>query len=324
MSYKFVANLSENDYNDFLKTKSFTSYKQESNWSKLNNVIEILYVGATYRKKLIAGAKIEICKMKNDFYFYIPGGLIHDNNEKLLIFLNENIKSLAKIKNAYYIKIDMISEKENLELRNIGYKLNNKINHYSIIDLKANNKFLTPKFFEKSLNLPDIKRSGIFFEVLTNKKQMKELFETFDYWRYQPQYDYEQLLKIYKSKVLILTEKIDLVFYLNTLRDNCAKESDIVMAEELIKVCGDELILGFAVLILSTNKENIFCIEMYDNGAFPQLNITNQLHFEIIKSSLSKKYQYIFFIDNINYKYTEFEYHLAINKWKYLKHKIIK
>jgi Uncharacterized protein involved in methicillin resistance len=326
MSFKFVSNLSEKEYTDFLKKQQSISYKKETSWSNYNNQEEVLYVGVTSRKKVLVAVKIEIVKKKNDIYYYIPGGPTIDYNDKeLLIFLIENIKFLAKVNNAYCIKMDEISEIENAVLKSIGFKFDGKTNYYSITSLTNNGKLLTQKFFEKTLDLPDIKRSGIFFETITAKKQCKELDATLSNWFYKCNYDFEQLLSIYKKKVMIITEKIDLVFYLNTLRDTCAKDSDIIMAEELIKECGDELILGFAILLLPANKDNIFCIEMKDNGAFPKLNITNQLLFEIIKTGLSKKYNNIICSSSIkNYNIIEFNYNLVINNWKYLKHKIVK
>lgn len=326
MSYKFTSDLSLKEYNDFLKTNNLLSYKHESIWSNYKDQEEIIYVGVINRKKIIAGVKIEVIKQKNDLYFYIPGGYNIDyNNTELVSFLNENIKTLAKLNNVYYIKYDLIDIKDSLLLKKLGFKLVSKKNYYSITSLKNNNKFLTQKFFEKTLDLPDIKKSGIFFETISTKKQCQELNKTLDNWYYESNYDFEKLIKVYKKHVNIIVEKIDLVFYLNNLRDNCAKDSDIVMAEELIKECGDELILGFSILILPNNKSNIFCIETKDNGAFPSLNITNQLLFETIKFGLSKRYENIIYLSNIkNYKYIEFEYHLVINNWKYLKNKIIK
>lgn len=325
MHYKFVTNLSEKEYDDFLKTNSFISYKNESNWSKVNNADGIIYVGVIHRKKLIASSKIEIHKNKKDIYFYIPGGFnINYDNFELVEFLNENIKLLAKERNAYVIKMDVISNIENSLFNKLDYKLISMNKYFEIIDLKENDKFLTQKFFEKSLNLPDIKNSGIFFEIFSTKKQLKELHNAFDYWRYNPHFNYEELLKVYKKKIVIMVEKIDLVFYLNTLRDNCAKESDIVMVDELIKICGDELILGFKLLLLSSNKENIFCIEEKDNGAFPKLNITNQLKFETIKYAINKKYKRLFLPNESKNKCIEFKYHLPINKFKYFTKKIIK
>lgn len=325
MSYKFTSDLSLKAYNDFLKINNLISYKHESIWSNYRECEEIIYVGIISRKKVIATAKIEIVKRKNDLYFYIPGGYLADyDNTELIDFLNDNIKVLAKLKNAYYIKMDIIDDKDNLLLKKIGFKLINKINKYSVINLKNNNKFLTQKFFEKTLNLANIQKSGIFFEVISTKKECQELNKTLENWYYKPNYDFEQLLKFYKKHVAIIVEKIDLVFYLNNLRDNCAKDSDIIMAEELIKECGDELILGFSTLLLPNNKNNIFCIESTDNGAFPNLNITNQLLFETIKFGLSKKYENIIYVSNLNnYKYIEYEYNLVINNWKYLKNKII-
>jgi len=331
MDYQFITTLSERQYNNFIKGKTFTSYKQEATWSKTAVTNEIIYVGVTEKKKIVAAAKIEVRKKKKDVYFEVPGGYILDYDDKeLLLFFTKNLHLLAKSKRAYEIKLDFISSQEQPLIANMketGYRSNGKNDLLSQISLKANGKFLSVKHFKNVLGTLHIEKDGLFFDTVTSKAELSKLYETAFNWSHKIHYNLENLLSIYKGKIAIIVEKLDLIFYLNYLRESYAKENDIVTIEELIEECGDYYILGFAIMIFPNNKENAYCLEMKHNGSFPHLDVSNQLLLETIKLGLADKYKGIIYphqLTNEDDSYTNYKYKLVTKKWKYIFHKVMK
>ena len=331
MDYQFISTLSERQYNNFIKSKTSTSYKQEPAWSKASPAEEIIYVAVTEKKKIIAAAKIEVKKKKKDTYFVVPGGYLLDYGDKeLLLFFTKNLHILAKSKKAFEIRLDFISSQEQpltINMKETGYRSNGKNDFFSQISLKANGKFLSVKHFKNFLGTQHIEKDGLFFEIVTGKAELNKLYETASNWSYKMHYNLETLLSIYKSRIAIVVEKLDLIFYLNYLRESYARENDIVTIEELIEECGDYYILGFAIMIFPNNKENAYCIEMKHNGSFPHLDVSNQLLLETIKLGLNGKYKGIIYphqLTNEDDSYINYKYKLVTKKWKHILHKVIK
>jgi len=306
MEYQFIINLSEEDYVNFLGKYEYQFYKHEVKWSDAPSVLSVLYVGVQLKKKLVAAAKVEIKKSKNDVYYNIQGGPLLDYTDiELLKFFTKELCGIAKENGVYKIKMDVLTSLKSEELESVkasGFKLLTKNSNCSAVELKQGRKFLTPKFFENILCTQSVEKDGLFFELIKEKKQIKNLYDTLENWSYKTFYKYEELLKKYKDNIAVVVEKIDLIFYLNYLREHNANMNDVITIEELIEECGDDYILGFAVVLFPENQDSAYCLEIKENGSFPGLNTSNQLLLQTIKLALERKYTQIIYFDPRIYK----------------------
>lgn len=184
--YKFVENLDEKEYSDFLYQQD-ASFMQEKAWAKVKNNWDNIICGVYEKKKLVAACSILIRKFtKKISMFYLPRGYVIDfENKDLLNFMTINIKKLAKKHHAYVVKIDpnfCVSEKffkdsaKSLDY----YSKNYDKKHQNLLDVgfkhtgfcKEIHNNLQPRY-NMAIPLVDI-----------NKKQLS----------------YEELLKTFKSK----------------------------------------------------------------------------------------------------------------------------
>jgi len=280
--------------------------------------VSILYVGVELKKKLVAAAKVEIKRDSKDIYYNIQGGPLLDyTNIELFKFFANGLSNVAKENGAYKIRMDVLTELKTEELQSIkssGFKLVSKNTNCSVVELTQGNKFQTIKFFENILYTQRVEKEGLFFELVKDPNQIKRLYDTLENWSYKTLYRYEELLAKYKDNIAVVVEKLDLIFYLNFLKENYALENDIITIEELIEECGDDYILGFAVVVFPKDQSSSYCLEIKENGSFPQLNTSNQLLLQTIKFSLERKYKKIVYFDPRLYKdyvLTHYNYELV-------------
>lgn len=176
--YKFVSNVSDEDYREFTKKYSKLPVMQEMEWSKLKSNWGSIRPGLYKDNKLVATTQILIKRLPfNKKLYYSPRGFLIDFTDKeLLEVFTKNLKEMAKKDNAYCIKIDPYvaikeyranpkDEKEDItfskdcekvieNLKSLNYKhqgYDGKIGVYSqalwtmMVPLKKDGEFLTDK-----------------------------------------------------------------------------------------------------------------------------------------------------------------------------------
>lgn len=347
MSYIFKENIASEEYTEFLKKQNYLSFMQEEEWSKSkNNNYKI--VAVLKNNKIVAAANILIINKKGQKKYFIPNGyIINFNDEKILNYMTQNIKEMAKKDKAYVIEIYPNIDFDNPlynEIHNNLIKLNYKYNKNYLdksdnilIPMKKKNKKISKLELQRKYENKDfyIKR-GIEFEITNNINDIKRLK-----YLLNDNYFNEELIKelIYnfKDRIKFIFAKVDLIYYKNYLENNLDKEYDLDKINELINI-SDEMDIGCALIIEPLNKNNSICEFLYnkEKNSFENLKINNGLLYETMKICNQNNYSYIK-VSNINLNkdiiienYNGYEinyvgcYSLIINKLKYFLNKQIK
>lgn len=185
--YTFKTNVDIKEYNEFISKYPYANFMQEKNWANVKNNFENILCAVYEGKQIVAACSILIRYItKKTSMFYIPRGYLIDfENKELLSFMTDNIKSLAKTKHAYVVKIDpnfCVSEKlfkdNNIDFHIYSNKFNEK--HNNLIKLgykhtgfvKDIHKNIQPRY---QMAVPLINQNNEFIS-------------------------YEELLKTFKSK----------------------------------------------------------------------------------------------------------------------------
>lgn len=134
----------------------------------------------------------------------------------------------------------------------------------------------------------DINRLDDFLKMIkdTEKKQNINLRNK-DY--------FENLMNNYINNAYLVFGKIDLNIYLDYLKNNNGKETDIEEVNNLLKEMGNELILSAALIIMPCNDVGIRTSEyLYAGNSSYLTNLcaSQGVVFEIIKFSIDKNCQY--------------------------------
>ena len=114
--YTFKTNIKEEEYNKFISKFSYSNFMQEKSWANVKDNFDNILCGVYDDKKLFAVCSILVRHIsKGISMFYIPRGYLIDfKNTKILKFMTDNIKELAKKHKVYVVKIDpnfCVSEK---------------------------------------------------------------------------------------------------------------------------------------------------------------------------------------------------------------------
>lgn len=349
MGYVFKEKITYSQYEKFIRNYPYLSYMQENLWSKTKEYKNYLIVGILDGQELCAVAQIIIQKNRGSNKLFIPNGYLLDfTNNDLVSFMTINIKALAHKYHAYVVDIYPYITTTNTNYQIIHNNLlqNNYIwtNEYLdrtknvLISLmngkkKISKKELTKKYDKKDFYL----KRGIEFEISDSLEDIKRLNNLTDK-EYIDNNLIGNLMLNFKDRIKLLFAKIDLVFYLNFLKNNDSSLKEINKVEELIANIGDEMDIGCALIILPYNKKQNICEYLYhtEKESFDNLEITHGLLYEIIKEAHHYGCQYIkisnidlnekYYIDNYQANPIEFigHYSLVINKLNYFLNKEIK
>lgn len=303
MQYEFITNLSEQKYNSLIQDLNYIHYKSDNLWNKLNNTSSTIYVGLKLKRKYIACAKIEI---KEHSLFISNLSTLNNDTIYIHIFLNE-IKLLAKNLNLYEINI------LNIDFEDLNLSKKKTIHECSLISLQNNNKFLRKDYLKKLFRYDT--SNLLFTKYKIDNNDLNNLKKMINIWNLKLDFDLNQLIKTYKNKCIINIEYLDLVYYLNQNKYHNINKDTI---NELIDIFGEDMIVGFSIILYPDNKKTAYCITLKTSDSFDFLNIKDNLIFESISITLKKKYHNLVFIDNINkgQKIYEFNYKIITNNFK--------
>jgi len=345
MTYKFKENITHSEYEKFIKKRTDISYMQEDNWAKAKNIKKTLLVGIEDKSGICAVAHILINKIKGGKQLLIPNGYILDfTNKGLLDFMTDNIKKLAKKYRAYIVDIYPNITNRNMNyddihnnLISLNYKYKKEYIDNTdniIIPLKKNNKKIAKNELKRKYSNEDfyLKR-GIYFEVTNNLENVKRIKELVNK-PYFNENTVKGLIKNYNNRINMLFAKLDLVYYLNFLRENNGSNDEINKISELLTI-SDEIDIGCALIIEPYKYGDCELIYNVEKESFENLDILNGLLYETMKISNKKNYENIK-ISNLNLdcdkiikKYNGYcieyigHYSIVINKFKYFFNKPI-
>ena len=348
MSYTFKRSITSKEYTAFLKKQNFLSFMQEEEWSKTKIKNNYKIVAVLKNNKICATANILIITKGRQKKYFVPNGYIMDfSDKKLLDYMTQNIKEMAKQDKAYVIEIYPNIDLDNPlyndihnNLLNLNYKYNKKYLDKTdsiLIPMKKNNKRIPKIELQKKYENKEfyIKR-GIEFEITDNVKDIKRLKNLIDNNYYNEKL-INDLITNFRNRVKIIFAKIDLIYYKNFLENSSNKEYDIDKINELINI-SDELDIGCAIIIEPINKNNSICEFMYntEKDSFEHLKINNGMLYETMKICNTNNYSFIK-ISNLKLNkdliindYNGYEinyvgcYSLIINKIKYFFYKPLK
>lgn len=310
MQYEFITHLKEVEYNKLTENCNYIHYQSDSTWCKLHKVNDVYYLGLKKKNKFLGCAKAEVINVVGNNLLNISNISLFTKNEIIIsLFLNEIIR-FAKEMKVYKIKILSIEQKLNIKRK--------KIQQYSVLSLYNKNKFYRKDYFKKLFNADST--NFISFETKITNKSINELKKTIDNWNINLDINLEELISTYKSKCSIILEKIDLVYYLNKIEENHNSKLNSDTIEELISEYGEEMIVGFAIILFPTNKSTAYCTSFKTIDSFDELYLQDSLMLETINACLKKKYKQIIFKDkfnNIN-SINEYQYEIILNKFKNL------
>ncbi|MDD3392035.1 MAG: peptidoglycan bridge formation glycyltransferase FemA/FemB family protein [Bacilli bacterium] len=129
--YRFQTNISNDEYDTFVKNSSGISFMQDYRWSNVKDNFNKILCGIYDNEQLICAFTVLIRKIKfNIKLMYIPRGPQLDfKNTKLLLFFKTNVKKLAIEYKAFTIIIDpnfCVNEKpfKNIDNINNDYPVN--------------------------------------------------------------------------------------------------------------------------------------------------------------------------------------------------------
>ena len=130
--YTFKTDINQKEYENFLYEND-ASFMQEIGWANVKNNWKYITCGVYEDEKLVAAALILIRKITKGFnMFYIPRGYVIDfTNEKILKFMTDNIKKIAKKYKAYVVKLDPNFCINEYYIKNNDKKLNFYSKEYS-------------------------------------------------------------------------------------------------------------------------------------------------------------------------------------------------
>lgn len=107
---EFIDNIKKKDYEDFMKTASYTHFMQSYDFGKIKKTKHYIphYVGLKENNKIVCMAMLLEKKLiKNYTYFYVPRGFIIDyQNKELLKEFTKYLKEYCKKNHALYLRID--------------------------------------------------------------------------------------------------------------------------------------------------------------------------------------------------------------------------
>lgn len=118
---KFIENLDEKEYNEFIKKCSYTSFMQSLEWGtfcKNGKNKQDFYVGVTDDKgKILCASMIQETKLLFGYsYMYAPRGYVMSYpNKKVLQFMTDNLKKYLKKRKSVYLTVDPVLEYEKLD-----------------------------------------------------------------------------------------------------------------------------------------------------------------------------------------------------------------
>lgn len=144
------------------------------------------------------------------------------------------------------------------------------------------------------------KKRGVSFEITDDIKRIPEFVnilkfteETKGISLRNTEY-FERIFKNFKNRAYLIFGKVDLTYYLNFLRETNAKEKEITEVEELIKSCGEEIVLSTALILLPDNKGIRTSEYIYagNNLALTKLSVSAGVCFEAVKLSIQNKCHY--------------------------------
>ncbi len=274
MGYIFKEKITFNEYNEFIKNYNYLPFMQENNWAKAKEYANYLIVGVYNDSKLCATALILIKKKKRDNLFYIPNGYLLDfNNKELLAFMTNNIKLLAHKYHAYVIDIYpylTTSDKNYREIHNnliaCGYNWENKYlddTNNILISLYKGNKKVSKLDLKKQFDEEYFIKRGISYELSDNLEDIKRLDLLIDNECFDTDLIGSMFIN-FENRIKMLFIKLDLVFYLNYLKEENANEEDIIKVDELIHTLGETIDIGCALIILPYNKRKRVCEVTYN------------------------------------------------------------
>lgn len=294
MSYEFISNFNDEDYYKLTNKQLFSHYKSESNWDLLFDNKNIFFLALKNKNKILCCAKAEI---KNKNYLFISNIYFITKDEIIMsLFINEIIR-FAKEKNFYKVKINDFHTEKRINLKVKNTKTFNYINLFS------KGKNLSKSYFTKLYKQDNTK---LLTTKKATKKDIEQLYKSIEHWNIKLDFDLNELLKTYKANCTIIIEYIDLVYYLETIQDSANISVDTI--EELINEYGEEMIVGFSIILGSYNNITSHCISFYTIDAFTELPIKNNLLLETIYLCLKKKYKNVIFYNNVDVNNEIFEY----------------
>ena len=106
-NYQFVSNLSQTEYDGFIKKSSMVNLLQTYNWAQVKTEWDHFHCGL-YRDGELIGVCLILSRriIKNITMFYIPRGYVMDlNDAEAVAEMTKNIKQLAKSRHAYLVKL---------------------------------------------------------------------------------------------------------------------------------------------------------------------------------------------------------------------------
>lgn len=277
--YKFIDNLDEKEYDEFVRNYSMASFMQDYNWSYVKkDSWSSIHCGLYKNDSLVAVCTILKKRLiKNISAFYIPRGYLIDYEDfEILCEMTKKIKELAKKHHAYMVKIDPNYCTKEYSFKDIQIPINYSKNS----ELKNNN----------------LKKCGYKFCGI--KKDMRKSF--------QPQYNIftplinnenslltnEELLKTYSSRLrsylngyidkrgityYYSTDESELDDFVNLLK-NTERKQNINLRnkeyfEKIIKKYNNYAYLFFATIDLNKYLEFL----LNNNGKSEEIDLVKQL-----------------------------------------------
>lgn len=298
MEYKFISDLTMLQYEEIIKEINYNHFKNDFKWNKYQNDKNIKYVALKRKRTYLTCAKIII---KNKIFYITNITILKDEKETLKLFL-KYIKLLAKSLKIYQINI--------LDINNCSKQLGKIVNKekYSLIDITNKEKVL------KNFSINENKL--LSFNTKTTNNEIKKLNNIINNWNINLGYNINKLIKYYKNSCIIKLVYIDLVYYLELYQNNSKLNYETIL--ELIDEYGEEMVVGFSITLLPTNKNSAYCIALHTIDSFNELNIKDNLILNTILTINKKKYSNIFFNQYIKSAKTMYEYNYKIvtNKFK--------
>lgn len=309
MQYEFITDLSEEKYSELIKDSCYMHYKSDKLWNKLKNIDSMIYVGLKKKNKFIAHCKIEII-CDNYIYFNVLNLFVSKDDEIVMaLFINE-IKKLAKEYGANKIIISDISTNNRLK------KNTKNITQYSILKLQDKKKDYNIRYFKTIFNSDNTKILSTNSKL--SKNDIADLQKIIEDWEIKLDFDINELLTVYKSKCSIILERLDLVYFLTKIKEFKNEYINVETIEELIDEYGENMIVGFSIILFPSNKNTAYCISFNTINSFNELNIKDNLILETISYTLKKKYNNLIFSSKIAHTDSlyEYKYEIVLNKFK--------
>ena len=307
MEYVFKEKITYKEYLNFIKNYDYLSYTQEELWAKSKEIKNYLIVGVYGNNKLIGLSLILFNKKKDGNEFIIPNGYLIDfSNKELVNFMTNNVIRLAKYYNSYVIYMYPNITKQDNNYMSINSNLEELFKHNNhnmdntenvLIPLKKNNRKLPKKDLDtmfKDTNY--FKQRGVRFEISETVEDLDD-FSAFMDNNYFDSNFIGTMMYNYKNRIKILFAKIDLVFYLNYLKDNNINnqyDDEINNITELIPSIGEEVIIGTGLVILPYNTSKNYTELIYNNvKEYTSIDIMNGIVNMAMNIAMDNKCNYL-------------------------------